>query len=119
MRLNELFEDKMTDPGYSDAAKDSLPTGTHYPQMDNYYELYRFGVSMASSPREQIIKRAAGDSPVIYAYTSGEEDIIKATEKAHGMSNKGLQVGPHGSKEHKSINTASTVAAIKRNKYGV
>jgi hypothetical protein len=120
MKIKELFEDKKNYAGISDAAANALSNGKHYSQMDSNYELYRFGVSMAGQPGNPDVpmdKEGVGETPVIFAFSKGEEEIINATEKLRNM--KGKQIGPKGSKELKDANTTSPVAKPKRNKYGV
>jgi hypothetical protein len=117
MRAKEFIPEAKNFGGMSDHAVNAFSNGKHYPQMDNNYELYRFGISMAGSPDNQAPKEGTGEIPVIFAYTSGEEEIIAATEKAHGM--KGKRIGPEGSREVKDTHNVSPVAKPKRNKYGV
>lgn len=88
-----------------------------YPQMDNSYGLYRFGVSMAGQPGNPGPTSTIGEVPVIIPYSKGDEEIIKATEKIHGV--KGKNMTSKGSHESTGTNKSSPVATIKRNRYGV
>jgi hypothetical protein len=115
MRIKDLIIE--TKQGFKDDQVRSLPSAKSYPQMDNSYELYRFGISMAGEPGQSSPTSAVGDVPVIVPYSKGDEEIIRTTEKLHGA--KGKFLTSKGSKESKDTNKASPTANIKRNKYGV
>jgi hypothetical protein len=95
----------------------TMSTAFEFPTMpsSDAYQIYRFGVTMANhkeppyGPTEQ--------HAVISAYTSGEEEIIHAAERATG--HKGRLVADRGSREPNSTESVSPVAKPKRNKYGV
>lgn len=114
MRLREIFEDKS---GINANDARAMANTVKYPQMDNSYELYRFGVSMAGQPGPTGPTATVGDVPVLVAYSKGDEEIIRSTEKAHGV--KGRSINSRASKEPQGTNIVSPTAAAKRNKYGV
>jgi len=114
VRIREIFEDK--NGIHNDNTRAMAPT-MNYPQMDNSYELYRFGVSMAAQPGNSGPTATVGDVPVLVAYSKGDEEIIRSAEKVHGV--KGRSMNSSGSKEPKGTNTVSPTATVKRNRYGV
>lgn len=114
MRIREvLFEREMPERKSS-----TMPLSKSYPTMPSSdpYQIYRFGVAMA----DHTINYAEGpaaQNAVVVTYTPEEEDIVKGGERQTG--HKGQMLTDRGSHEPKSTNTASPVARIKRNKYGV
>lgn len=114
MRIRDIFEDKS---GIDEKNASTLPSTVKYPQMDNAYELYRFGVSMAGQPGPPGPTSTIGDVPVLVPYSKGDEDIIRATEKIHGV--KGRSMNSKGSSEPAGTNKVSPTAKPKRNRYGV
>ena len=95
----------------------ALNTAFEFPTMPSSdgYQAYRFGVAMAN--HEEPPYGPTSQHAVISAYTSEEEEIIHAAEKATG--HKGRLVADRGSREPKSTGTHSPVANPKRNRYGV
>jgi hypothetical protein len=91
--------------------------GKIYKQMNNGYDLYRFGVSMAGQPDVKAPKGTIGDVPMVFPYSKGDEDIVRAAEKSQGKI--GTRLTPKGANEPKGTNTVSPTAKPKRNKYGV
>ena len=95
----------------------TMNTAFEFPTMPSSdgYQVYRFGVAMAN--HKQPPYGPAGQHAVISAYTSEEEEIIHAAEKATG--HKGRILADRGSDEPFSTDTQSPVAKSKRNRYGV
>jgi hypothetical protein len=114
MRIREICEGKS---GIDSKHADAIPNARTFPQMDNSYELYRFGISMAGVPETTAPTSTIGDVPVIVPYSEGDEEIVRGAEKLHGM--KGKKLTGKGSSEAKDVNKTSAVAAIKKNRYGV
>ena len=87
--------------------------------MGNTYEIYRFGVAMASSPEitTDATHGPVGETPVVVAYSDGEEEIINSTMKQ--MNVRGNKITSKGSKETPGTNVTSPVSKPKRNRYGV
>lgn len=118
MRAKEFItEDKPTD-----LSKMSKAVGIHarrYDQADQYYDMYRLGVAMASAPDRGTPKEGpARDSPTVWMYTDAEVDIVNRAEKEMGI--KGTNIISDGkSEELDSVNTHSPVATRKTNKYGI
>jgi len=93
--------------------KDAVP-GLKALSDDNYYELYRLGISMAGVGRERETL-GTGDTPatdcgLTLSYTQEDEDIINAALRKNGHTAK--QVTPNGSKEPKDTQTKSPVANL-------
>jgi len=82
---------------------------------DNYYELYRLGITMAGIGREEdeslgTAKTPAEDCGLTLSYSQEDEDIINAALKKNGHAAK--QVTPTGSREPKDTMTKSPVANL-------
>jgi hypothetical protein len=92
-----------------------------FPNMDQFYELYRFGLAMAGSPDfpdyDPTSASPAGNHPSTVSYTKGEEDIIQAALKKMGKDQYHLTSA--GSSEPKDTNNISPVSQPKKNRYGV
>lgn len=92
-----------------------------FPNMDQYYELYRFGIAMAGSPEypehEPNAQGPVGNHPSTISYTEAEEDIIRAALKKVGKSELALTSADSG--EPDDTNRRSPVAPAKKNRYGV
>jgi hypothetical protein len=72
----------------------ALPASKNYPEMNSFYDLYRFGVDMAGQPNQNAPSRGPfGQSPATYAYSQGDEDKVKATEKSLKKRGKYISKG--------------------------
>lgn len=114
VRIREICEGKS---GIDSKDAGAISNAKTFPQMDNSYELYRFGITMAGVPEVTTPTSTIGDVPVIVPYSKGDEEIVRGAEKLHGI--KGKMLTSKGSKEPKDVNKTSAVAAIKKNRYGV
>lgn len=89
--------------------------------MDQYYELYRFGLAMAGSPDyEDHDFKASGplrNHPATFSYSKADEEIIQTALKK--MGKEGQQITAAGSREPEDTNVKSPVASAKKNRYGV
>jgi hypothetical protein len=94
-----------------------MSTAFEFPTMPSSdgYQAYRFGVAMAN--HEEPPHGPSSQHAVITAYTPEEEAIIHAAERVTG--HKGRLLADRGSREPKTTETASPIAASKRNRYGV
>jgi hypothetical protein len=85
------------------------------PDLDQYYDLYRFGMAMASAGRDHPVNGDAyghtGDSPTTLSYTDGEEKIVDAALKKMGKSSK--RITTQKSEEPVDTNTKSIVGTRK------
>jgi len=91
-----------------------------FPQMDNNYEIYRFGVTMAGSPqhhKDHTKESPVGETPWVIAYSEGEREIIDGALKKHKYSTSMLKTGK--SIEQLDTQVLSPVAKRKKNRYGV
>jgi hypothetical protein len=102
-------------------SKSSREAAPHAKQMDidQYYQMYRFGIAMAGEPEKSAPKDGpAKDQPTVWMYTNADEEIVNRAAKNQGITGKTIvKKGP--SSELKTINTTSPVASSKKNKYGV
>ena len=80
------------------------------------YKLYRFSTQMANHTEPQTYG-AAANLGVTVAYTDGDEEIVKATEKQ--LNTRSQALSTDGSHEMDGVNKKSPVAKKKKNKYGV
>ena len=116
MRAKEfLKEDHDNVP---EVAKSALNNMVTVPDMDGFYEFYRFMTLTAGEPDRKI--PATGklrDNPTALPYTQQEMDMVMKSAKRMGKS--AIALTSKGYQEPKDNNRTSPVAAIKKNKYGV
>lgn len=95
----------------------TMSTAFEFPTMPSSdgYQVYRFGIAMAN--HEEPPYGPSSQNAVISAYTTEEEEIIHAAERATG--HKGRLLADQGSHEPQSTETTSPVSKPKRNRYGV
>lgn len=118
MKVKEIILEK-ADKKLGKNIKQSHPHAKQYDDIDQYYDMYRFGIAMAGAPDKSINKAGpAKDSPAVWLYSKGEEEIVNKAEKNQGIKGKNVITKGH-SEELKDINKLSPVAKIKRNQYGV
>jgi hypothetical protein len=85
---------------------------------NNPYLAYRMGVAMAGSPGSTMdTDGPLGSNFVTVDYTEGDAVIRRSAEKLMGAPSR--EVTGKGSDEIDNINTQSSVAVVKRNRYGV
>jgi hypothetical protein len=76
------------------------------------------GVAMAGSPGSTMDQNGPlGSNFITVDYSEGDAEIRKSAEKLMGVPSR--EVTGKGSTEVDNINTKSTVATPKRNRYGV
>lgn len=80
MRAKEIITEEM-----HDYHEKSMPGMKAYPTVDQYYDLYRFGIAMAASGHEGMKGEERGEyevDPLTLSYTEVDEKIItKACSK--------------------------------------
>lgn len=113
MRLSDLIVE---------SADSDIPLGTRYtlpktvilPDMDLYYEFYRFVMAMACHPELEgnpdSIKPLR-DVPMVVAYTPQEYEMVKAV--AARMGQRIEEIAFDGSQESPGGNTVSPVAKFQ------
>ena len=87
----------------------SMPATHSFPDMDGYYQFYRFVVAMAGMPEknEVVDNIALRDIPIAVAYTKEEHDMIHAAAERMGI--KPDELAYHGSHELPDTYTTSPV----------
>lgn len=82
-----------------------------FPQIDQGYGLYRFGLAMASSPEDNGSNgvHELNNRPVTLCYSKQEEDIINKALKKLGLSSQ--QITSNGSQEPGDTNKTSPMPA--------
>lgn len=118
--IREQFEKRLG--GMQDGVSRTIPNMHVIPELQNQdaYKQYRFGLALASSGPKQ--SHAAeqtpwGENMAVGAYSEGDEEILKAALKAYGVTSR--MITTKKSEEPRDTNTASPVAAKKKNRYGV
>jgi hypothetical protein len=99
-------------------AKSALNGMVTMPDMDGFYEFYRFMTMTAGEPDYKI--PPAGklrDKPTSLPYTDVEMAMV--TKSAGRMGKTVVRLTPKGNQEPKDNHIMSPVASIKRNKHGV
>ena len=111
MRLSDiepLYEDTVTN--IHKDIRYTLPKTVIFPDMDLYYEYYKFVTAMASHPEldpEYFKTIPLRDVPIAIAYTPQEYEMIQAV--AQRMGKKTEEIAFSGSKEPPGGNTVSPV----------
>lgn len=116
MRAREFVAE--AEKKFSDRKGSVMSFTKSFPDMPSSdpYQIYRFSLALAdhtNPPAEGPTKQLA----TVVAYTREEEDVIAGAEKNTG--HYGTVEADRGSHEPKKTNTASVVAQVKRNRYGV
>jgi hypothetical protein len=113
MRINDLYQDLKEEKSHN------IPLGTRYtlprtvifPDMDLYYEYYKFVTAMASHPKLEdhatMLNKPLRDVPMAVAYSDAEFDMIMDVAKR--MGKKAEEIAFDGSKEPPGANTTSPV----------
>jgi hypothetical protein len=116
MKINEIIAES-TDKKLPKVAQAGAVHAKRYDDLDTYYGMYRFGVALANHNKDNPTQGPARDKFTVWAYTDGDEEIIKKAEKSFGTKGTDIVKGP--SEENDTINITSPIAKPKRNKYGV
>jgi hypothetical protein len=116
MRAKEFLNEDPNNVG--DVHKAAIDTLLTVPEMDGFYEFYRFMNAAAAEPDKSIPSTGMlRDNPVALPYTQHDYDMIKKAASKMGKTVKA--VTPSGSNEINGTNSTSPVAKLKKNKYGV
>jgi hypothetical protein len=118
MRAHEFLREAKKS-GFHDDHLDAMHNISKMPAKNSDgYGMYRFGITMAGSPDDHASHKdgAIGETPMLMAYSKGEEDIIKHSAKIHGV---GAPKATGKSREAADVHHTSPVAKRKRNRYGV
>lgn len=114
MRAKEFLSEEGGNVGAGKLKNTALPGARTFPNTDQYYELYRMSMAMASAGRDDMQGDPHGpvhSQPVAMAYSDGEEKIIKQALKKMGKSQKLLTT--KGSQEEPDTFTTSPVVKRK------
>jgi hypothetical protein len=94
----------------------TMPATRNYPDMNSFYELYRFGIAMGTQPDEDSPSYGpVGSHPSTYAYSDGDSKKIKAAEK--NMGKKGVFLSKGCNSEADDVFCVSPVPSKKSRKY--
>lgn len=88
------------------------------PELDQYYEFYRFMIAAAMAPDAVPLNTPdLANRPTAYAYTKADEEKLKRALRHMKKTGKWLSSGEAA--ENGTTQTVSPVAKKKPNKYGV
>ena len=114
MRLREIYqrldESPVPETNLPLGVRHTLPKTVIFPDMDGYYEFYKFVVAMAAHPEleDNFYKsRPLRDVPIAVAYSEQEFDMIKNV--AQRLGKRWDEVAYSGSHEQPGINSVSPV----------
>ena len=118
MRAREFVSEAAKNTIYDDHL-DAMHNISRIPAKNSDgYGMYRFGITMAGSPGDHASHPdgAIGETPMLMAYSKGEEEIIKHSAKRHGaaapkVTGKSVESG--------DVHKNSPVPKRKTNRYGV
>ena len=120
MKINEIISEAARGTLRKGARK-AVPNLKSYPYLDNNnhpYLAYRFGMALASSPRDVDDKQGPiGSEFTTIGYSEADQEIIDHARKEFGFS--AIKHSDSGSKELDGVKPVSPVATRKKNKYGV
>jgi hypothetical protein len=114
MKITEIIQEGRARTGHGKfrkSAENAISDMSSWPGTNNNpYAAYRFGLSMASQPRDNAnIEGPIGPEVVTVAYTEAEHEIIQGAAKNMGYTSRN-NTG-RGSIELDSINYRSPVSA--------
>jgi hypothetical protein len=112
---------KKIDPAQKAAMKNASTLPGLNMSTGSQYMNYRMGIALAGAPdypTKQEADNWIGGDPLISSYTEEEFEMVKAAAKQVGAGTIQNWSG-NRSKEVADVNKTSTVAKIKKNKYGV
>lgn len=114
MRAKEFITEEELDQQLSSV----MPLAYSFPSMPSSdpYQIYRFGLELASAGKAKSIGPAA-QGAVVASYSTEEEKNILRASKQTKHSPKVL--ASKNSTEPADVNKTSPVAAKKKNRYGV
>jgi hypothetical protein len=118
MRANEFITETNKQDKVRKGLQHSGIYAKRYDSMtDTFYPMYRFGIAMAGdakTPSQGPVKAV----PTVWMRNDEEAEIVAKAERTVGV--KGSVIVSNGpSEEMPNVDTASPVAKVKRNKYGV
>lgn len=121
MKINEVIAEGKQRRPMRKMHTQALSNLTQYDALDNNanpYLAYRFGIAMAGSPRGDMDKRGPiGSNFSTVDFSDADAEIRRGAERVMGV--KPSRSTGRGSEELPSVQKASPVAKIKKNKYGV
>lgn len=118
--LNETENKDQGIPGKVEPEFDAVSPGLKvFKQLRNTdpYMQYRMGVALAANPESFDQESAYAENFVVAPYTDADAKIVQKAAKIMGVTP--TTVAKKKSSEPTGTNTASPVAAPKRNRYGV
>lgn len=118
--LNETENKDQGVPGKVEPEFDAVSPGVSaFKQLRNTdpYMQYRMGVALASNPEGFDQESAYAENFLVAPYTDADAEIMRKAAKMMGVT--ATTVAKKKSGEPSGTNTASPVAAPKRNRYGV
>jgi len=125
MRAKEFITEaggmRKIDKEYKSSLKNAVTLPALNQSTGSAYMNWRFGVALAGAPNYPTKMEAdnwIGGDPLLSTYTEEEWDMITAAAKQVGAGTIQNWSGKR-SEEVADVNKTSTVAKVKRNKYGV
>lgn len=122
LALKEMQATVLREEKLRKGVRDATPNMTSWPALNNNnnpYHAYRFGISLAGSPDNFVEKEGPiGGNFITISYSDGDEKILKAAAKKMGFSSKSIGSSKQ-SCELPNVYKSSSVAKIKRNRYGI
>ena len=116
MRAKEFITEEADNVPHT--AKSALNGMVTMPDMDGFYEFYRFMTMTAGEPDHKIPPSGKlRDKPTSLPYSNIEMDMVK--KSAGRMGKTVVPLTPKGHQEPTDTNKNSPLANIKKNKYGV
>ena len=110
MRAREIFESTSAD--LPAGSRDTLPASMMVPDLDPYYEFYRFVIALAGFPNNDIpLDSIVRDQPMIVPYSKQEYEWVTKLLIKMGKHPKSLTHNP--STEMANVHKVSPVREFK------
>lgn len=99
MKIKDICQDlnESDDTNIPLGIRYTLPKTVIFPDMDSYYEYYKFVTAMASHPESggdaHVLNKPLRDVPMAVAYTQQEYDMILDVAKRMGKETKEVAFG--------------------------
>lgn len=114
MKITDILVEAKS--SHTETVQSAIPNGQVWPEMDQFYELYRFSLAMAGAPNYSVpAEGATGQSPTTVAYSQADQDIINYAAKATGQ--RGVAMAPGPSVEVGGTSTLSPFSKVKNPKF--
>lgn len=116
MKANEFISESLKN-GLDPVVEKQLANIMVIPELNQFYEFYRFMIATAISPGTTNDLPILRNRPAAIAYTSADEEKLNHALKT--MNKKGIWLTAGEASEPNDTHSTSPVPSRKKNRYGV